>query len=243
MTAERAKPGTRASWLLAASILATAVAAQAWRSELASPVASPGPELGAMIPTQFGDWRSVSRGRVPVIDPKLVARVEAVYADTLERVYRRPDGRQVMLSIAYGTRQLADRDQAHRPEYCYTAQGFTIDDAEDTRLETASGSLPVRRLVSRRGTRHEAVTYWLTVGRRAVLPGITRQLQQLRYGLSGEVPDGLLVRVSSLDRDSARAHHLQAAFIGALLQALAPADRERLAGLRSIDDAARSSSL
>ena len=92
--------------------------------------------------------------------------------------------------------------------------------------------LPVRTLVTRRGPRREPVTYWLTVGRHAALPGLTRQLQQIRYALLGEMPDGLLVRVSSLDTDSGRAHAVHAEFIGDLLQVLEPAHRERLTGLR-----------
>ena len=231
MSAEYTARANRLGWLLAASVFTTALAAQTWRNTLDSPIVSPTPDLVAMIPTHFGDWRTVSHGRESIIDPQVTARVEATYADTLERVYRHADGHHIMLSIAYGARQLADREQAHRPEYCYTAQGFSIDGVNDTTLATPGGVIPLRTLLTRRGPRLEPVTYWLTVGRHAALPGVTRQLQQLRYGLFGEVPDGLLVRVSSLDRDAARAHRIQAGFLVALLQALAPEDRERLTGL------------
>ena len=39
------------------------------------------------------------------------------------------------------------------------------------------------------------------------------RLAQLRYTLTGEIPDGILVRVSSIDRDESGAYERQADFI------------------------------
>jgi hypothetical protein len=58
------------------------------------------------------------------------------------------------------------------------------------------------------------------------------QLAQLRYGLRGEIPDGLLVRVSSLSNDPDAAYHLQSQFLEALLANVDDATRARLLGSR-----------
>ena len=74
------------------------------------------------------------------------------------------------------------------------------------------------------------ITYWVTVGNKAVLPGLDQKLQQLRYGLTGSVPDGMLVRVSSISTDNERAYQLQANFIQDLLIVIDGKDRVRLIG-------------
>jgi len=49
--------------------------------------------------------------------------------------------------------------------------------------------------------------------------------------LTGQVPDGLLFRVSSIDADAQRAWRRQGDFVRALLGACTPMARARLAGL------------
>jgi hypothetical protein len=72
----------------------------------------------------------------------------------------------------------------------------------------------------------------MTIGDQALLPGWGRKLAQLRYGLRGEIPDGLLVRVSSLSNDPDEAYHLQSQFLEALLANVDDATRARLLGSR-----------
>jgi EpsI family protein len=140
------------------------------------------------------------------------------------------DNRRIMLSIAYGDRQLGDRLQAHRPEYCYQAQGFVVGAASDGQLATPYGALPIRRLLTHRPGRRETVSYWLTVGDQATLPGLARKLAQLRQVLSGRVPDGMLVRVSSIDDSAEAAYAAHDRFVADLLSVVPEADRIRLAG-------------
>jgi hypothetical protein len=52
----------------------------------------------------------------------------------------------------------------------------------------------------------------------------------VRNGLAGRVPDGMLVRVSSLSDDPAAAYAAQQSFIASFLAALPAADAARLAG-------------
>lgn len=68
------------------------------------------------------------------------------------------------------------------------------------------------------------------MGDKAVLPGIEEKLQKLRYGLTGNVPDGMLVRVSSINHDNTKAYQLQAAFVRDLLGMIKDNERVRLIG-------------
>jgi len=229
-------PSRRArSWVIGLLLVAGALGAARLQPGGAQ-LARPGPpDLEAVVPQRFADWRAEPKVDRLADNPELTAKVEATYARTLERVYADEDGRRIMLSIAYGSNQLGDSLQAHRPEYCYRAQGFDIGSGRDDILQTAHGGVPVRRLLARYAKRSEPITYWLTVGEHTALPGLTRKLQQLRYGLAGDVPDGLLIRISSLDRDASAAYGLHDRFIRELLAALPAAERVRFGG-RALGD-------
>ena len=54
---------------------------------------------------------------------------------------------------------------------------------------------------------------------------------ELKLGLTGQVPDGLLFRVSSIDDSTPRAFAMQEAFVSDLLRAVPPVARKRLAGV------------
>lgn len=185
-------------------------------------------DLAAAVPEAFGNWQPDPSPLA--IDPVSAAAADKVYVQTLARSYVDSQGNRVMLSVAYGTEQIGDGVQAHRPEYCYKAQGFGISTVTDTTLETRDGSIPVRRLLATRDQRVEPVSYWMTIGDEALLPGLSRKLVQLRHGLAGNAPDGLLIRVSSIERDPAATYALHDRFVRDLLEAVPPAQRARLSG-------------
>lgn len=218
------------AWLIAALLIAAALLPKALRPATEIATTRPDIELAHLIPTQFVGWRMDTTAAPEPVSSSAADKASGAYAQTLERIYVDGEQRRIMLSIAYGDRQLGDALQAHRPEYCYAAQGFTVGAASDSLLATRHGALPVRRLQTQRSGRNELVSYWLTVGDQAALPGLSRKIAQLRYGLSGSLPDGMLVRVSSIDDSPAAAYALQDRFIVDLLATLPYSDRVRLAG-------------
>jgi EpsI family protein len=202
--------------VLALSVIAaTFLAPQHYRADQIDDL-----RLETLVPERFSGWVHDQRAEIAVVSPEIKADLQRLYSQSLARTYVNAQGERVMLSIAYGGHQLGNALQAHRPEYCYRAQGFTLLGMEETTLSLVGQSLPVRRLLTRLDDRMEPVTYWMTVGEQLALPGLSRKLAQIRYGLQGEIPDGMLVRVSSLDRDSGRAFALQARFIADLQGAL-----------------------
>jgi EpsI family protein len=192
----------------------------------------PSISLEAMIPKRIGDWREYSQNALQVVNPQAQELLDKLYSQVLTRTYVNDGGYRIMLSLVYGTDVRARGSlQAHKPEVCYAAQGFVIQRSEAGLLATASGEIPVRRLFATMGARQEPLTYWFTVGDTAVQGKLEKRLVDLRYGLTGRIPDGMLFRVSSIDADPARAHQIQDQFINQLLQAVTPAERARLSGL------------
>lgn len=185
--------------------------------------------LEKIIPKEFAGW-TVDSGLAPLqVDPETQAKLDKIYNQTLTRTYINKDGQRVMLSMAYGGDQ-SDNMSVHKPEVCYTAQGFEVSRAANGALPTNYGDLPVKRLFAVSGGRNEPITYWITIGKKAMLPGFEQRMQQLRYGLMGSVPDGMLVRVSTIDTDVEGAYKVQEKFVNEMLEALDEVSRVRLIG-------------
>jgi len=187
-------------------------------------------DLVALIPMEIAGWEEDRALISAVVNPQTEAALKKIYAQTLSRTYVNRQGDRIMLSIAYGSDQGGESTQAHRPEICYTAQGFSIKNNHIDVLKTANGEIPVRRLVAVNGIRNEPLTYWVTVGDKATLPGVRRKLTQLSYGLNGTIPDGLIFRVSTIQKDAANAYALQDQFVNALFASITPDQQIRLAG-------------
>ena len=127
--------------------------------------ASAGPRfvLDAIVPKEFGDWREVPEQSVAVVNPQTKELLDKLYSQILTRTYVNSQGYQIMLSMAYGDDQRGDL-QAHKPEVCYPAQGFSLHSNDESQLATPFGPITARRLSTSMGPRHEPVTYWFTVG-------------------------------------------------------------------------------
>lgn len=169
--------------------------------------------LSQQIPTQFGDWQE-DKSLAPLLpNPELQAKLDVLYSEVLARTYINAKGERVMLSIAYGSDQSSEATAVHRPEFCYSAQGFRVSNEGLGSVVLPRGELRVQRLVARMPPRNEPITYWVTLDEVATLPGLGRKLQQLRYGLHGQIADGMLVRVSSFGADNRAAYALQDQFV------------------------------
>ena len=182
-----------------------------------------------MVPQAFGDW-SIDPAIVPIAPTADVqAKLDRIYNQTVSRTYVNAAGEYIMLTVAYGGDQ-SDALKAHRQEVCYTAQGFTIHDLHHDSVSVQGTSIPVTRMLALRDDRSEPVTYWFTMGDRVVRGRFERLAMQLREGFAGRIPDGMLVRVSSISNDPAKAYAAQQAFVADLLAEMPAADRVRLAG-------------
>jgi EpsI family protein len=186
-------------------------------------------KLDDLVPRHFAGWRNLVLPAT-VVDPFTQSLLDKLYSQTLSRVYADASGYQIMLAISYGADQRGSLE-AHKPEVCYPAQGFSVKGLVDQDLQTQFGNLPVRRLETQKGNRQEPVTYWFTIGELQVKTRWDKRLSEIRLALTGRLPDGLLFRVSSIDTQTQRSWKKQDQFIQDMLGELTPKARRRLAGL------------
>jgi len=222
---------------LAATIMLGAAAAGAGAVALANRRASQTLPfaLADAVPKSFGRWEESAGSSVLLVNPQMEQLLNRLYSDTLSRAYVDAQGNRVMLSIAYGGDQRGGLE-AHMPDVCYPAQGFTLHGERRDSLATPLGVIEVRRLETSLGSRKEPLTYWFVLGDQAQLlqSRFEKRMLELRLGLTGRIPDGLLFRVSSIDADSANAYAVQDQFARDLLAAVPPNVRVRLSGLSSL---------
>jgi EpsI family protein len=223
-------PTKRIAIVLSALMCAASVGAIVSRPTVKAADQGPSISLEKMIPEKFGDWRNEPYRVSQVVNPQTQELLDKLYSQILTRTYVNPEGYRIMLSLAYGSDQRGSL-QAHKPEVCYPAQGFKLNRTEALPLSTPIGAIPAQRLMTSLGLRQEPVTYWFTMGDKAVQSKLERRLVQLSYGLTGRIPDGLLFRISSIDADQARANRYHDQFVNQLLEAIPPGDRVRLSGL------------
>lgn len=194
--------------------------------------------LAQTVPTAFGDWKEVASDAEQV-DPGKNAEdpsTDRPYDDVLMRAYGNSRGDVVLLTLAYGRNQRQEV-KIHRPDVCYTAQGFQL-------VSRSSVSFPVsgvsgksvdgmRMLVTAPG-RTELVSYWIRIG-----DVFTDNAWAIRYhifqqGVSGHAVDGMLVRASQIVTDSGAASperfRLQERFLADLVLALPRPARRQLVG-------------
>jgi EpsI family protein len=195
-------------------------------------IADQGPkiDLETMIPKQFGEWMIDSTILPVVPNPQLQEALNKVYNQTLSRTYINNKGERIMLSIAYGGDQ-SDNLQIHLPEGCYSGQGFAVSGKIKGILATAFGRIPVARLVASMPGRNEPITYWIVVGSQVALDSWEMKKAKLSYALKGQIPDGILIRISSITSDAEQGYEIQREFADAMLKAVTPEQLSRLIGL------------
>jgi EpsI family protein len=187
------------------------------------------PDLETLFPSTFGEWRVDTSMPVILPSPDVQALLDKLYNQTLARTYVNAKGQRIMLSVAYGGDQ-SDGTRAHRPEVCYPAQGFQITASQLGEIRTDDRTIRARQLMSKLGGRHEPITYWMVTGGQVTTSGTEQKLAQLRYGVRGIIPDGILVRVSNIDANMAQGLALHARFVADMARVLPPAARDRILG-------------
>lgn len=186
--------------------------------------------LESMVPKGFGEWSELPDQGGQIVNPETKQLLDKLYSQILSRTYVNKAGYKIMLSVAYGDDQRGGL-QAHRPEVCYPAQGFKLGAVQDGSLPTSFGDIEVRRIATRLGSRNEPVTYWLTVGDQVIQSAFQKRLAEIRLGLTGQIPDGLLFRISSIDANDVHAFAMQQRFAADMMAAVPPATRKQLSGL------------
>ena len=222
------------AWVIGAAMAAASAVAYVATPRIMLADTLPKIVLERDIPKQIGEWKADDAVVFAVVDPQLQATVDAIYNDTLSRVYVNRAGERIFLSLAYSRNRSEDANY-HVPEVCYPAQGFNIATSADGSIQASGKQLPVKLLVATRDGMYEPITYWIAVGQATATNGTNHKLAQMRYGLAGQIPDGMIVRVSSRtdqldDQAKAREYAMQQRFLDDLSRALPQGTRSRLFG-------------
>jgi len=186
-------------------------------------------DLERVIPRTFGPWQEEKQSSVQIVDPEQKKMLDQIYSQMLSRTYVNAKGYRIMLSLAYGNDQTRDM-QVHRPEVCYVAQGFQVGGGQKIELKVNGYSIPAMQLETRLEKRIEPVTYWVRVGGEIARGNIELGLARISYGIRGQIADGLLFRVSSIDGDAASAYAEQEEFVDELIKAMPLEDRPAIIG-------------
>lgn len=192
----------KAVWIALLCVLAAGLAV------IATPVAqrsAAAVSLADELPSSFGGWTMVPTSLVQTGLTPTAQRANdsanATYDQVVMRTYENGSGDKVMLSIAY-SQNLRQEIKIHRPELCYVAQGFQVPSLADVRfaLFGSAAHVPVtgKRMVATAGDRVELVSYWIRVGDIFTENALQSRLHIFNRGLHGDIPDGVLVRVSQI---------------------------------------------
>lgn len=193
--------------------------------------------LETIVPTAFGKWHEeIDAGRLVLPDPEANRLANKIYNKILARTYSNGAGQTVMLVIAYGGDQ-SDALQLHRPEVCYSANGYQVSGLHYDQRRIANLNLAIARVDTSDQYGKEIVSYWMRVGERQVTTTVDRQIVKLMSGLRGVIPDGVLFRVSTRTREADPKHQYEVhdAFISDLLSVLGPEEQALLVGRGALE--------
>lgn len=219
----------RRDFIVGAACLVGAGAAQALRPRKRVELIGTA-KLDDITPTSFGQWRQIHVG--DVIQPRTEGTLSAeLYSQMIGRVYQNAAGEYAMLAIAYGSTQ-SDLLQLHRPETCYPAFGFEISKSILGEIGVGSARVPTRSLMARAPGRVENVTYWTRIGEYLPQTQTQQREDKLRISLGGIIPDGILVRASSIGDNWEHSVAINRQFLSELMLATEPNYRPVFVGTR-----------
>ena len=221
--------------LASVAILSAAAMAEAIRPRELLASSQVAPDLEKIIPRDFGQWHLVPNvGLVTPSEPGAYLERELstrIYSQEVARGYADSAGNLIMFLVAYGPVQNY-RLKSHLPEVCYGAAGFRVSAKTVTHLSYQDGAalLTISRLIAQKERRFEPITYWMKVGGDVATGVFDRQIARMKYGVRGIIPDGALIRISTVGLSETASYKLQDQFIRDLLAALRPQDRKFFTG-------------
>ncbi len=187
---------SRRDILMGGAMVAGAVGAYAMTPRGRLVLMPDGLKLADIVPEQLGPWRVVPSAEIVLPKPAKGSLAERLYGDQLARLYEADSAMPIFLVMAYGKIQ-NDSLQLHRPEVCYSAVGYSIENVRSGELAVNSAlRLPVRDLVARSESRVETIVYWTRIGDDLPTSGTEQRIVKLHQQWDGYIADGILVRMS-----------------------------------------------
>ena len=219
---------SRRELLVGGTLACAAVAAGALRLNSDAGASTGRPPLEQLIPSRIGQW--VREPFADVLIPQGEAQEDRTYDDLFTGYYAASGGGGgIMLLVAYGSAQVGDTE-LHRPEVCYPAAGFQLERWPDVVLRMPGQRVRAAVMTARAPDRTEQMLYWSRIGGDFPTSSLSQRWAILRQSLRGAVPDGVLVRMSTIGSDRAAGVQTLETFAGEMVATGGPVLRQMLVG-------------
>lgn len=178
-------------------------------------------DLHANLPKAFAGWTASPVQQAVLPDPEEVKAVTSAYEEVVSRAYDHPGARQMMLVVAHG-RPGSGLLALHRPQTCYTSQGFTVQDCGEANLPQPFSGVRTTRLLATRDARTEPVVFWASVAGQQSDTDVEQKLRLLRAAWQGRPLDAFLIRASCVGTNDRATFDAIGSFLSDLLGACSP---------------------
>ena len=193
------------------------------------------PDLERLVSQHPPDWKMVGHQRID--DFSWGKSVFSQHDIVATRTYQHTDGRTVSVVMAWSGDGL-NFQKIHEQQVCYKASGFEVSPLHIVSILTGTGSIDAMAFTAIQDARKDDVAYWMVIdGMRErdidKRNPIVRQFLQLLYLPSffrGELPDILMVRVSSVRLTNGQPTTDHIDYIKEWLKTISSADRQRITG-------------
>jgi len=182
-------------------------------------------KLEDIIPKTIGAWKFVAASGLVV--PPEDQLVRATYSQLLTRVYSDGENEPIMLLLAQSGSETGIL-QIHRPETCYTASGYHISAVTPHPVRIGSEVVPANGMDATANDATEHVLYWTRIGNKMPANWAQQRVAVAQQNLRGILPDAILVRISMVSDDAARAWAALDSFTRALITSIPANQRDVL---------------
>ena len=170
------------------------------------------------IPLEIDQWQ----GKDLRMDKSVYEELNA--DENVFRNYFAPNQGTLNLYIGYYGTKRGGR-ASHLPQYCYTGQGWAIDQWERAAIfvDDGRGPVDVYKMVIKKGDQRQLVVFWFqSFDQKVMTSGLELNLRKLKNRFLYNRSDGAFVRLStSVDKDDVDgAFHRMSFFAKALLPLL-----------------------
>ena len=193
------------------------------------PVKGPKPDLQSIIKQHPLGWQAIPGASV---DPR--TQTNTPYDLVASQIYKRADGKaaSIVMTWSYDGFHRA----GHAQEVCYNSQGFSVSTPRNSSVMVGGKKLDVVTFEGRNGGMIEDVIYWRVTG--GILDAalkenisMTQRFKEVPRILIGDIPNNLMVRVSTWRSATDPPSTVHIDYIKSYLQSLDTKTRHILTGL------------
>ncbi len=193
------------------------------------------PDLQRLVNVHPDGWTAIAS---PFVDPNWNKSLQTDYDLVAAQAYQRGDGKKVVVVMTWSRDGI--RRAGHSQQMCYLAGGYTVTPPVYASVGTKAGKQDVIAFSGQHGNLIDDVMYWrITGGNVDISTGQSRliavkfdKLSRLARHLLGDLPDNLMVRVSSERFPPDQPATAQIDYIRGFLEMLSASDRKLIMGVR-----------